>query len=278
MDGRRAIVGLCLLCALAFSAFAAESASAVTKGTTVFTCKKGTPAKGFSDEHCTKEAVSPEAKFEHVSVAENTTTTTSYTSAKTNAATTEGTIATLGVTIGGAELELSAKLTTGEGSLTNKKDPTTGEHYVEGTGLIVYHEVEVTKPKEKGCTVTTDNEDKSKGAVGTVDAHVNATSKGQGDFLKFEPATGTAFATFWIECTDPTVPAVLKGTWEITGSLKCPVKGATIECSETEVTAQNTLKAKGNKAGYGGKLTVSGKDIPAGDKEFTPLSVTTVET
>jgi len=40
MASRKTIAGLCLLCALGLSAFAAQSASAAVAGTTAFTCKK----------------------------------------------------------------------------------------------------------------------------------------------------------------------------------------------------------------------------------------------
>jgi hypothetical protein len=74
MTGRtRAIAGACLLCALLVSAFAAQSASAVTKGTTAFTCKE-TGTGDFKDAHC-KEGVSPgTGSFKHVEVAKDTTT------------------------------------------------------------------------------------------------------------------------------------------------------------------------------------------------------------
>jgi hypothetical protein len=59
MTGRRAIIGLSLICALAFAAFGAANASAL--GTTQFTCKPGTGA-GFSEAHCTS-AVPSGASF-----------------------------------------------------------------------------------------------------------------------------------------------------------------------------------------------------------------------
>jgi hypothetical protein len=134
----------------------------------------------------------------------------------------------------------------------------------------------VTKPAGKGCKVTTDDHSGTpkEGAETVVDTEqLRVTTEGQGDFLKIEPATGTNLATFWITCSTPKVPA-LEGTWSITGSLKCPVEGATVVCDHNEITAQNTLKAKGAKAGYSGKLTISGK--AKGESTFFPLSATTV--
>jgi hypothetical protein len=94
MSGQKSIVGLGLLCALMFSAFAAQSAIAA-KGTTGFTCKPGTPSVGFSDEHCDTAAVSPAAKFEHVDIAPGTKTDVEGTNAKTASSTTASTPALL---------------------------------------------------------------------------------------------------------------------------------------------------------------------------------------
>lgn len=54
MTGRKAIVGLSLLCALFFCAFAAPSALGAKLNTTAVTCKPVEKGAQFSDEHCTK--------------------------------------------------------------------------------------------------------------------------------------------------------------------------------------------------------------------------------
>jgi hypothetical protein len=286
MNGRRAVIGLCMLCALMLSGVAAQSASAVTKGTTAFTCKKGVGVgpETFAKEHC-KKSDGP-GEYGHFEFKEkeneNTTTEIEVTNAKTNAATNGPETTLFQETIGGVPLELQGKTVTGTGTLTNKKDPTTGEHYIEGTATYAYHEVTVTKP-EKGCKVFTDETaTKTPGTEGTVDVHLDFTSKGQGDFINFTPAASTkpgteAFATFFISGCSPAVPAI-EGTWEITGSAKCPTDGATIKCSHTEITTQNTLKGKGNKAGIQGPITILGRDPTLKEVTYTPLSTTTVET
>jgi hypothetical protein len=282
MNGRRAVVGLCMLCALAFSAFAAQGATAATKGTTAVTCKNVGANNGkFTKEHCRPVVDVGTGSYEHVPFAANTTTELIGTNEKTKNNTTEAEPSILKETIGGVELELKAPKVSGSGTMENKLDAS-GEHYAEGSGTIVYSEVEVTKPAGKGCEVFTDEENPVgsgkfvEGAKGVIDAKVKATTKGQGDFVKFEPQ-GTAFATFWVTCTINPVPA-LEGTWEITGSIKCPTDGATILCKHTETTTQNTLKGKGNKAGLEGALTLLGRDPVPPDTVYTPLSVTTVET
>jgi len=71
MIGRRAVVGLSLLSALLFCAFAAQSASAVpAKNTTLVTCVKAKVAKtgDFDDEHCDKENKEKKGEWTHESI------------------------------------------------------------------------------------------------------------------------------------------------------------------------------------------------------------------
>jgi hypothetical protein len=279
MTGRRTIVGLCMLCALAFSAIAAQSASAVTKGTTAFTCKEVATGTGhFKKAHCKPEDAGTGAtsNWDHVAIEKDTTTELRGGNAKTNKETNGPEPTFLKETIAGVPLELESTTTVGIGTMFNRVDAVTGEHYVEGEGEIIYENVTVKAPAGKGCKVYTDTQPgKTKGAEKIVDTKVKATTKGQGDFLKFEPQAG-AFATFFIECT--TKVEGLEGTWEITGSIKCPTDGATVVCTHTETTTQNTLKGKGSKAGLEGKLTIEGKDPNIVGDSFRALSTTTVET
>jgi hypothetical protein len=274
MTGRRAIVGICMLCALIISAVAAQSAMAVS-GTTAFTCLDG---KGvLRGEHCLTTGTKP-ATFGHVAFAENTTTETELTNAETQNETKEASTQILKETIAGVPLELKATGVTGTGTLTNKKMED-GEHYVEGTATIKYTGVTVAAPAGKGCKVFTDT-NKIKGAEGQIDAHLEYTTTQQGDSIKFTPATGNTgagvpFAAFFIEGCSPAVPAI-EGTWEITGSATCKIDGATIKCDHTEITTQNTLKGKGAKAGFEGAITVKGRANSS--EAYKPLSMTTVVT
>ncbi len=273
MIGRKAIAGLCMLCALAFSAIAAQSASAVT-GTTAFTCKKVTPAggtAGFKDAHC-KEAVSTNAEYEHVAIPESTTTR--FLSNNITTGTTRSIIRLHSVQAGIA-FEISANIAEGQGWLTNAKD-VSGEHYAHGEGTVTFSEVFVTKPAGKGCEVFTDNEKGEEEGVATVmTRQLKGTTKGQGHRVKIEPAVGNTLATFWI--THCSVVA-LNGTYEVTGTLTGTPEGATLVFNGADVTAQGTLKVRGQKAGLDGSFTFKGKDETAGDPEYTPLTVTTVET
>lgn len=266
MSGRKAIVGLCVLCSLAFVAIAAPNASAL--GTTAFTCKKVTPAvgtAGFSDAHC-KSAVSSNAEYEHVEIKENTTTEITGTSDRTAAC--EPWI--LRSVSSGVELELRSKCVhITSGTLHNVK--VGEEHVATGTARLTYTEVEVLKPKEKGCEVFTDEGVKgAKGMVGTEE--LTTTTAGQEMAAKSQPPAGKPFASFIVEgCTI----GALNHTYEVTGSIKTTsINGATWEYTEANTTEQGTLKLSGQKAGIEGVLTIKGKH-PELDKEYTPISATT---
>jgi hypothetical protein len=265
-----------MLCALAFSAFAAQGAAAASNGTTAFTCVKGGGKVDLKGEHClTTGPLSNE--YGHVEVPPGVATEINITNKKTGAE--EPSTQILKETIGGIETELRATGLTGIGTQTNSKDATTGEHFISGTAFLEYTGVTVAKPAGKGCKVFTDNPvTKVKGAEGVIDAHLDLTTKGQEDSIKFTPAASTAgapFASFFIEGCSPAVPAI-EGTWEVVGSATCKPTGATIVCSHSEITTQNTLKGKGAKAGFEGSVTIKGR---ANEGEpFTPLSNTTVAT
>lgn len=272
MSSHRVICGFCLLCALAFGAIA-DQAAAASKGTTGFTCKKVTPAvgtAGFSKAHCTPaDAVSTNANYEHVAIAANTTT-----KGKTTNTTTEGIRQPfiLASVQSGVEEELRAGTVEGEGWGENVVDPVTGEHFGRGEGSTVYKEVEMTKPAGKGCRVF----ESEGGAEGVVKTQLlKGTTLGQGDAGKVEPASGSTFAIFFISgCS----VAALNGKYEVTGSLRGEVNGATTSFTVAGIKAQGTLKLRGQNAGIGGTTTAVAKDEAAGDVEYTPVSATTVET
>ncbi len=261
----RTIVGLCVLCAFAVSAFGAQGAAAASKGTTAFTCKKTGPGGGFTKAHC-KASDAGSGEYSHVAIAEGTTTELKGTNANSGSETAETPIVKLKNKISGFDYELQVEVAQGEGWATNAKDPVTGEHYVHGTATVSFTGATVTLPANKGCKV-------KEGKIET--KPLLATTKGQGDFLKFEPAEGSVMAVYTVEgCS----AAIVNGTWEVTGSIKCPVDGATVVCTHAETTEQGTLKGKGQQTGVEGVLTLSAKDPEAGDEDFTPLSVTTIET
>jgi hypothetical protein len=270
MTGRRTIAGLCMLCALGLSVFAAQSASAASKGTTLFTCKKTGPGGGFTKAHC-KASDAGSGEYSHVAISPETTTEITGTTENTEGVATPSKLES--VQAGVAE-QLESKLAHilpevgGVKSwVKNRIDLETGEHYFHGEAWVLYTEVTVTKPAGKGCKV-------KGGQIQT--NKLTFTSTGQGDEVKFEPAVaGEPFATFEVEgCT----VAALNGKYEVKGSVKGQPDGATINFTHLNSTAQGTLSLRGQKAGFESSATIKGTEVPAGDAVDTPLSVTTVET
>jgi hypothetical protein len=280
MTGPRAVASLCLLCALVLSSLGVQGATAATKGTTAFTCRAESGGTGFSKEHCTPaDAVVTGASYKHVAVPENISTKLRVSSERTAASTTSASPWILKETFTGVPLEIVATAVIGEGTLENTKDGVTGEHYMAGEAAVTLSGVSIKKPEGKGCKLFTDSPEGAKGGEGVIDSKpLKATTKEQGDFVKFEAKEGTTLATFFIECNKGEVPEALEGTWTLTGSLKCPTNGATVNCIHTEVTTANTLKGKGFKAGIEGSLTISAEENGQCGLIYTPLSATTTET
>jgi hypothetical protein len=280
MSGRRTVVGLCMLCALAFTGSATESAFAFTNGTTAFTCRDvGTNNGTFKKAHC-KVADAGTGNFEHVAIAQSTRTEVTGNNVKTGAGTSFAAPWKINAVIGGVETEIQAKEVHGLGWLENDLDEG-DQHYAHGTGTLALANVVFPKPSGKGCKVFTGAPGGEEGVERAVDSRpLLATTASQGDFVKVEgeetdSGSGESLlAVFHVECASK-VP-FLEGEWKITGSVKCPVDGATVVCSAAETAAQGSLKAKGVKVGLEGALTVSGRLDES--ETTTPLSATTVET
>lgn len=265
MNGRRAIVCLCALCAVLVSAAVAQTATAA--GTTGYTCVS-TEATGFSNDHCT--ASSEEGPYSHVAVANNTTT--------------EITAAAAGITkfkftLGGIFTELQASSMFVSGWMENREDG--GEMHAFGEGTATFLNATVTQPAGKGCKVSTDNGGVA-GEEGVVHTNaIAATTKGQGDAVKFEPAEGEVFVSFIISgCKGSAALETLNKTYTVTGSVKGTPEGATIRFTHANTTEQNTLKLNGSiKAGIDTAVEIEAKNpeeiecVPP--DTFHPLSATT---
>jgi len=263
MTARRNTVGLCMLCALAISAIAAQGAVA-SKGTTAFTCKKESGGAGFNKAHC-KDAdkVASGATYKHVAVAEGTTTQISGTNAGTGSNTESTSSVTLKNTLAGVSYEVEVGEVSGSGTVTNAKDPESGEHYVHGTATVTFSKL-------------TFNPGTCEAVGGKIESKkLRVTTKGLGDFVKFEPFEGTILTEYTIKgCPE------LEGTWKMYGTVKCPADGATITCSHNTMTSEKTLREGspiGSVSGIEGSMTLSARVLESAE-EFTPLSTTTVET
>jgi len=272
MIGRRSNIGLCMLCALAVSAFAAQGASAAFSGTTGSQCKivpqPGTATTvGYSDAHC-KNAVENDdqhlekVKYEHVGWAGTGNTELQGSNEKTPGEGNENTV--LKATIAGFATTLQATGVEGTNSPTMMNNLSGEEHQATGEGKIKYTGVTVTNPA--GCSV----------AGGTVTTfQLKATTAGQGMALKFEPAEGTTFAEF--EITGATCPEGVKGVKKVVGSVvSSSIEGATTKFDHENTTGQGTLRigsAVGPKAGISGLLTL--KTRANSSEEYLPLAATT---
>lgn len=250
MTGRKSIVGLCMLCALVFSAFAAQSASAA--GTTAFTCVEVAPkagvTAGFKTTDC-KEATE---------VGENVHSEHKEITTKTNLSGTGG-ITKLHSVISGVEVELEATSVSGSGSMENALAG--GVMEAKGTGTITYEGVTAIKPAGIGCKVFENEALTVEKMVSTKELKAATVEE---KALKFEPAGATPFAEFWISGCSITA---LNGKYTVTGSVKSTeISGTSTVFTAANTTGQGTLKLRAQVAGINGTLNLKG--------EGTALAVT----
>jgi hypothetical protein len=133
MIGRRAVVGLSLLSALLFSAFAAQSASAVSaSNTTQVTCAEGGGAKDFSGQHCNKTDTVPPGtgKFGHVAIVGSTKIASS--NLKITNSTKDAEPATLKSKVGGAKVTIECTAVENDESTTLENTETEKKHNIKG--------------------------------------------------------------------------------------------------------------------------------------------------
>jgi hypothetical protein len=157
MIGSRAVIGLSLLCALLFSAFAVQSASAATSGTTAVTCVPVGEGKGdFKDAHCDEKVELNKGSFAHKELTANPTTEVEGTNAGTKNKTAESTTAVLEGEAALSKVEITC---TGLNWVQTLENKVVGEHHeAVGKGAnagggfsIVYSGCLVDKPAN--CTV-----------------------------------------------------------------------------------------------------------------------------
>jgi hypothetical protein len=219
---RRAVLGLCMLCALAISAVAAQSAFAEK----AYTCAPG--GSTFSDALCTSAG----SGFGHVELTKAETSITG-----------QGAVTKLKSVQSGVTLELQSTELTGTGSMKNNAGG-----WAEGTGVITYKGVTVTAPAGKGCSVTG-------GQV--VTNKLAATTEGLTKELKFTPASGETFAEFTVSgCSI----SALNHAYTAKGSVKGTTNGGKTEFTHAGTTAQGTLSLSGQKAGIEGTLEIKGEN------------------
>jgi hypothetical protein len=265
MIGRRSVVGLSLLCALAVCALAASGASAAG-GTTLVTCKKGGTTLDFKanaagESHCSStDKVTPgTGTYSHFKVERGVATTLSGSNAGTANETKEATPATLVSTIAGVELDINCPTVVSTGSIENT-EPTAETHKIVGSGIVViFSGCELKKPVGQECKI-------KEGKITTN----SLKSESVEDTEKFTPTSGTTFGTFTIEGCKTTA---LNGSKSVTGSVTAVPNGAT-QVVNILRNAESTLEFGGQKAGLTLVMTTRGKRT-GGPEAAEPLSTTT---
>lgn len=253
MIGRRAIVGLSLLCAFLFCAFAASSASAV--GTTAVTCveKEG---GDFKDAHCGEQVKAGEGKFAHTEISPGSTTEISLTNEKTLNSTKEAQPLFFSGTLSGAKVEFTCTTVSGTGTLANE-EPEKGIMRTTGNAVIEASKCTVAKPAK--CTVK---------EPFVWDAHFKTYESGAEMGIELTPKNEKQF-----------------GFWEMQGS-ECSLKGTKIAIEGSfKGTVGGTTEGKGATWGFtpastaglkwgGNPYTLTGSVTPR-MKEGNPIAFTT---
>jgi hypothetical protein len=278
MIGRRTAVGLSLLCALAFCAFAAQSAlAAKAKNTTAVTCVKGGGAKDFKDAHCDEKVTPETGQFGHVAFSLNATTEVEVNNSETKNNTTEPESAILKGTLAGAEAEVTCKTATSEGAakaswIENKEHSAAKEHTFLGTVAVRFKECQVKKPAK--CTVKEPIEVKSviEGVEGLT---FGANKEAMG--VEFKP-DGEGESVPFAELTFEGAECALKGlTFQVLGT--AIGTGTPIPTKENKHSGATTVFEAGNemqKLTLGGKpATFTGKFTTRMTKKENPIALTT---
>jgi hypothetical protein len=267
----RAVLGLSLLSALLFCAFAAQSASAVpAKNTTAFTCVENGGAKDFQDPHCDKKVAAGQGKFGHIAIPLNATTEITVSNAKTKNNTIESSPTVFKFEFAGQEVEISCKNVHGLGTLHNV-EPILKEHKVTGTLTIKVTECKVEKPAN--CFVKEPIEYKTE-FEGVEGLGPEANTHG----IEFRPHKEGPFALIEInfvgaECVLNGKVAPIVGNMIATGTPNPKEKHSGATLKFTKEMTKETLTVDGKPAEHSGGLTL--RMAPIGGQEQHPISFTT---
>lgn len=230
MIGRSSAIGISVACALLLSVFAASDASAAAW----VTCRP--TGFQFGDAHC----VNAGTGFQHVPIPSGELTLATFTNVATAMATKAAAPWELRGTIAGTEVGAKCTEVSGSGSIEN-----TTESVANAAVTFEYAGCTVTKPAGKGCVVS--------GGSFTSKA-ISVTTEGQeAGTLEISPESGTVLAEIKIESCSA---SGFNNTFPISGRFRVAPAGATWGTTHEELTAANTLKFAGSKAGIEGAVTM----------------------
>jgi hypothetical protein len=270
MIGRRSIIGLSLLSALFFCAFAAQSASAASAtNTTAFTCVAGGGSLDFSDAHCDTKVTPGTGAYGHVVLTETETAIT-VTNLKTKNNTTEHTTAVLKGEAFGVKLEITCTDVHGTGKIHNY-EPTAGKHNITGNITTFFTNCTVHKP--------------SKCAINKVEVKSNFEGveglEGKGEMgVEFKPTAGTTFVTITLEnkgaekCALAGKGFEVQGTAIATGTPGPAEKHSGATSIFTNAMTSKTLSIGGKAAEFEASTTVKMEKVGGVDQD--PIALTTV--
>jgi hypothetical protein len=255
--GRGTTIGLCLLCALFVSAFAAQAASAVSQ-TAVECTESGTPVNSdrFADAHCKTLGVG--GAFFHAAIPANTSIPIEATNTTTGGASEP---AVLKANVAGVAFSIEfTEFTLNGGTLENKEAG--GEMYAEGLATAIHLANAAMTSPSPSCVVSGVPPGGGPNTPGTILTQpVRATTKGQAQgVVRFEPQTPNKLAEFTIT-GGALCPAAVQGSYPIFGTVtSSKAEGATIPFLHNTVTATKSLRLKnateGPVAGLASKITI----------------------
>jgi hypothetical protein len=249
MIGRRATVGLSLLCALLFSALAVQNAAATAgTNTTVFTCEK-VDIGNYTDPHCDKKQLVANG-YEHKVI-------TGQTPLEVTNGTTGG--ATSTQVLEGSPFKVATKIectTLGGSGTVENSEPSAKVHKITGKGTLKYTNCTVVKPtpctlKEVVATI---------GSVETTEGLTGPKGEANAMGLDFNSPAGKPFATIELE------------------GASCPLKGSPfpVEGFVTVTNGPGTEEAQ-NKAWSGATAVVTPEmsSLTAGGRPATYSGIAT---
>lgn len=241
MTARKTIC-LLLLCALAFCAVEAPSASAAQ---TAWSCESGTGSTGYVDAHCVNETkVAGQVKFIHKSITAGTETKIIFNNQETTNNTQQANPAMLSTSVAGVALEIICFEVSGSGGIKNVAGGT-----ITGNAVFEYQECVMPKPRNEGKTLC---------KVKTPIKFAETTFKNYEELelmgLEFTPG-GKFFAEITLVEGEGACP--MKGTYKLEGKLRSKYSGATGGSSTWLFeTLSGQLTFGGNAATFCNSVTV----------------------